>query len=101
MPKESGVPYLRVRGAMPGGRFKIANVHVPAQDSDFCPELLMNRNMDKSIANANLIAAAPELLGALKGLMSIKVRPSDLTPEHLDCITKAKTAIAKAEGRGS
>lgn len=42
-------------------------------------------------ANARLIAAAPELLAALKEL--------DAKPEHTNSWLKARAAIAKAEGR--
>ena len=99
MPEEDGVPYLRVRGAMPGGRFKIANVHVPNPNSEPCPEWLVDRSMSESVANANLIAAAPELLEALKTLMTIGVRPSDWSSDLFVKINKAKAAIAKAEGK--
>ena len=49
-------------------------------------------------ANANLIAAAPELLGALKSLM--EMRHKCFIPNPGDWWDRmAETAIAKAEGR--
>lgn len=58
----------------------------------------------KSLANANLIAAAPELLAALKDLLAAS------TSEDVTCacsgdtckkaVADARAAIAKAEGNG-
>ena len=48
-------------------------------------------------ANANLIAAAPELLEALKEI--IKLYGRSRLPARVDAIAKGKAAIAKAEGR--
>jgi hypothetical protein len=47
-------------------------------------------------ANALLIAAAPELLDALKGLLAISDRYTGVGLREVDA---ARTAIAKAEGR--
>lgn len=58
---------------------------------------LITRGYGETIANAYLIAAAPDLLEACKGLLGI------LTPKHYskqqlsDIYRKAKVAIAKAE----
>lgn len=49
-------------------------------------------------ANAALIAAAPELLEALKVLVDRSLI-SNLEPYLIEPIRKAKEAIAKAEGR--
>lgn len=53
---------------------------------------------DQDEANASLIAAAPELLAALEGLISIGKR--DLSnPKYDGYFEAARAAIAKAEGR--
>lgn len=50
---------------------------------------------DLDRANARLIAAAPDLLDALKVLVSADDRQKAHTPEQMDA---ARAAIAKAEG---
>lgn len=56
LPLEHGGTYLRIRGTRLGARFKIANVHAP---KDTFPG-----DVIESVANARLIAAAPDLLEA-------------------------------------
>ncbi len=59
--------------------------------------LIESGKREEDVANARLIAAAPDLLIALKRLsvaMS-EINPNDYTPELQD----ADAAIAKAEGR--
>jgi len=54
-------------------------------------------NVDEQDANAHLIAAAPELLTALRGLIGLH---DDPTPyDSATTISAARVAIAKAEGR--
>ena len=54
-------------------------------------------NMPAWRANAHLIAAAPELLEALRGIVdSFETCPENL---HSELFTAARAAIAKAEGR--
>jgi len=53
------------------------------------------RNVQRLAANARLIAAAPELLEALNGLLN--ALPSATTHP---AIKAARAVIAKAEGRG-
>jgi hypothetical protein len=61
--------------------------------SDY-PEFHRSRVLkDEAEANARLIAAAPELLDALKDILAISEIPACATRE------KAVAAIAKAEGR--
>lgn len=68
---------------------------------------------DEAEANARLIAAAPDLLAALKGFLTAEMRwetavqtsdQSDIR-DATDCLFDAKevmrAAIAKAEGRGA
>jgi hypothetical protein len=49
-------------------------------------------------ANALLIAAAPELLEALKAL--VKWGPEPTTEQELAFITRAEALIARVEGKG-
>lgn len=49
-------------------------------------------------ANAHLIAAAPEMLEALKAMLHI-FSPKPNQGIVIDCIVKAKWAVEKAEGR--
>jgi hypothetical protein len=75
--------YIRVRGTVPGGRYKIANVPTVAYEG--VPEW----EAEETRANARLIASAPELLEALDLLLH------DRTPWTVSC---ARAAIAKARG---
>lgn len=50
-------------------------------------------------ANARLIAAAPELLAALKKLVDEFDEAVDWIPEYMSLADDARMAIAKAEGR--
>lgn len=59
-----------------------------------------------TIADANLIAAAPELLEALRELTDAflgTIAGEGFDEEHCECpvLDKARAAIAKAEGRNS
>lgn len=49
-------------------------------------------------ADADLIAAAPELLKALKDVLTM-IAFDDLIPESVSYMKQARAAIAKAEGR--
>jgi hypothetical protein len=59
--------YIRIRGATPGCRYKIANVLTPEYAGKCIPPI-QNIMNDTTRANAKLIAAAPELLDALRQL---------------------------------
>jgi hypothetical protein len=61
MPDEADKLYIRVRGTRLGARYKIANV-LMAVDLDF--------ERQEAIANARLIAKAPELLAQLDLIIS-------------------------------
>ena len=63
LPEECDKPYIRVRGTVLGGRYKIANVVTPAYEG------VHQCEADETRRNAQLIAAAPELLAALEGLL--------------------------------
>lgn len=56
LPEECDKPYIRVRGTVLGGRFKIANVLTPVYEG------VHQREADETRANARLIAAAPDLV---------------------------------------
>lgn len=60
LPEEVDKPYIRIRGTRLGGRYKVANVITPVYEG------VHEREADETRANARLIAAAPELLEALK-----------------------------------
>ena len=95
-PEEVDRPYIRIRGTQLGGRFKVANVLSPDYDG------VHHCEADETRANAQLIAAAPELLEALQNLM---LNYSDFRertgrngdPQNL-LILAALAAINKATG---
>lgn len=85
MPEEPDKPYLRIRGTVVGGRFKIANVLAPVYAN------VPPWEAEETLANARLIAAAPELLDALQWTARA------LHHEHPAAV-KARATIAKALG---
>lgn len=64
LPEECDKPYIRVRGTALGCRYKIANILTPTYEG------VAAREADETRRNAQLIAAAPELLKALQGLLA-------------------------------
>ena len=58
MPEECDKPYIRVRGTALGGRYKVANVVTPVYEG------VLPQEANETRRNAQLIAAAPELLEA-------------------------------------
>jgi hypothetical protein len=88
LPCEADKKYLRVRGTRLGARYKIANVLVPEYEG------AEDREVDETFANALLIAAAPDLLDALRRLL-------DDADEFLTLQGRRKLAhdaVAKATG---
>ena len=85
-PEEVDRSYIRIRGTRLGGRFKVANVLSPDYDG------VHHREADETRANAQLIAAAPELLEALQLIMNGDFY---MPKESADV---ARLAIAKALG---
>ena len=88
----------RVISAQVKGRFRtIAHVYAPYADKV--------ESVDERDANASLIAAAPDLLDALKCLVDNWIEMYLAEGDTLedanrhDCIINASAAIAKAEGR--
>ena len=86
----------------PDGR-SIKNVYGSrsCDDSQLWPVRVTGRGVNQ-LANARLIAAAPELLDALKDMVDIVSRNVDGRPgrdDAAECWDRARDAIAKAEGR--
>lgn len=75
-------------------------LRVVASDYDNVIAMLMMRDGEQW-ANAHLVAAAPELLAALKSLKECETAggPCDVAGVKCDCHEMAEAAIAKAEGR--
>lgn len=94
-PEEVDKPYIRIRGTQLGGRFKIANVLTPVYDG--VPE----REAKETRANAQLIAAAPELLEALQLCEEFMSQLPSTGFDGLARIEGARKAITKALGEQS
>ena len=90
LPEEADKDYLRIRGTRLGGRYKVANVHHLRFEGVHA--VVRERDDAESMANARLIAAAPELLEALQFVMTA-------SGEQLGtAFEQAQAAIAKATG---
>lgn len=82
-PEEVDRPYIRIRGTVLGGRFKIANVLTPVYEGVDPREAIETR------ANARLIAASPEMLDLLMKLDKIGGLGLSTHREIQSVITKA------------
>lgn len=87
-------------GKYTAGKWKVS------QGGYMSPISVMNDNGDvqicssiKTIANANLIASAPDLLEALKAMAIQYKIEHGLDGAYDEVLTKAEKAIAKAEER--
>lgn len=101
LPEEADKDYLRIRGTRLGGRYKVANVHHIRYEGAHA--VVRERDDAETLANARLIAAAPELLEALEGLDEAYCRAgTPLTKaernEDRMRLIAARSAIAKATG---
>ncbi len=102
MPEEDNRDYIRIRGTVLGEKFKIANVCAESSAEHWTA-----RDAEAARANARLIAAAPELLEALKEMAEYYggAHEDDCPQDDTcDCGLKpfndrVNLAIAKAEGR--
>lgn len=97
LPEEIGKDYIRIRGTRLGGRYKVANVQASIYKGVHEHEILETR------ANARLIAAAPDLLAALKDLADdiserFDMECSSTNPGMVQAARNARAAIAKATG---
>ena len=93
LPEEHDRPYIRVRGTQLGGRYKVANVAGPGYEGAH------QREADETRANAQLIAAVPNLFDVAKliePLIPDLIATGLLTAEQTDSI---RAAISKATGR--
>lgn len=88
LPEEVDKPYIRVRGTLLGGRYKIANILTPVYEN------VHSREADETRANARLIAAAPDLLEALQKVIAANGSITDL----ILAVRASESAIAKALG---
>lgn len=84
LPEEVNRDYIRIRGTRLGGKYKIANVCGMKEALDL--------DAIETRANANLIAAAPDMYHALIDM----IRDADSMGWNVE---NAKAAIAKAEGK--
>ena len=66
--EESDKDYLRIRGSRLGERYKIANVH--DRQFKYVNEFVRQLDHAESIANARLIAAAPDLLDVAQSILT-------------------------------
>lgn len=87
LPEEVDKSYIRVRGTLLGGRYKIANILTPVYEN------VHSREADETRANANLISAAPDLLEALQDALQAFDKHGEYPEWDL-----ARAAIAKALG---
>jgi len=92
LPEECDKPYIRIRGTVLGGRYKIANVITPSYEG------VHEREAVETRANARLIAAAPELLEALKAFVADWSDDTGMSSPSYESVRLAREAIAKAEG---
>lgn len=94
LPLESDKNYLRICRTQIGRQYKIANVHLVRYEG--MPDYFRQRDDTESVANAQLIAAAPDLLDALQEI----VTAIDIDEfNQANQITKARAVIAKTTGK--
>jgi hypothetical protein len=93
LPEEMDKPYIRIRGARLGGRYKIANVINP----NTC-QALSDQEAEETRANAKLIAAAPNLL---KVLIEAAETLESCRYSEMPMAKKCRSIIAKALGEPS
>lgn len=87
MPEEVDKPYIRIRGTVLGGRFKIANVLTTVYDG------VHERVAQETRDNARAIAALPDLVEALKDMVD---GFKTLRSEDFPALARARAALNKA-----
>ena len=92
LPEEVDKNYIRIRGTVWGGRYKVANV--PTCETTGHTKI-DDRNVTETQANVQLIAAAPELLEALEDYVKVHEFLGHADRPHYQAAIKA---IAKAKG---
>lgn len=79
-------------------KVSMGSTHVGGPKSGICKFESIHGMYQNHEANARLIAAAPELLEGLKGLLQV-IETDQLVPESVSYMQEARKAVAKAEGR--
>lgn len=101
LPTEQDKEYIRIRGTVLGGRYKIANVCHPRFYHETTDDLCI-REDEGSIANANIIASVPEMYEMLRIVLETQRRRyGDGMRLHIDMIgiaEKIEALLAKARG---
>lgn len=92
LPEDPDKDYIRIRGACLGARYKVANVLIPSHPGIYAGD------SEEARANARLIAAAPDLLEALRGAIPFIGYEGGGDQEAKE---KAYSAIEKAIGAAS
>ncbi|AZU97875.1 hypothetical protein [Vibrio phage LP.1] len=93
-PHEDDKEYIRIRGTVLGGKFKVANVidlKEHHDNSEWC-----KRERAESLANAHLIAAAPEIYAALDEFDAYASTDVDYIGSPFQ--KQVRAALAKARG---
>lgn len=75
LPEEADKDYIRIRGTVLGGRYKVANVPTPTYAG------VPPRELEETRANAALIAAAPDMLAALLAAVECGMVPTSSATE--------------------
>lgn len=90
LPEECDKPYIRIRGTVLGGRYKIANVLTPVYEG------VHEREAQETRANAALIVRAVNAHADLVAALEYIISPRGQLPGS-DAMKKARAALAKAK----
>lgn len=88
LPEECGKDYIRIRGTVIGERYKVANVVTPTYEG------VHEMELDETRANANLIAAAPEMYEMLQAVNEWHILQGEIGPFQVEI----DRLLAKARG---
>lgn len=95
LPEECDKPCIRIRGTVPGGRYKICNVLTPVYYGVHEREAIETR------ANAALIAAAPEMyemLDSIRQCLEWGYTNAELIDNINEYTSKLSLLLSKARG---